>query len=180
MAYLSQILDDLGRHAGSYPAHFEFAEDRRRAEQDVTTMSKMLDPLTESFSKNPPMLLRLAILHVIGFNLDVPDSFPKAVGSFDRLLTLTPDDPSANYRYRSFLAATTRDGRAISYLERARSLGVEEVDYWLGVSYAITGNKLKAIENLEHYTKRVPTDEKANAMLDAIRNDRFEVKVGKH
>lgn len=180
IAYFSQILDDLGRHAGSYPAHFEFAEDRPRAEKDVTTISNLLDPLTENFSKNPPMLLRLAILHAIGFNLDIPDSFPKAVVAFDKLLSLTPDDPQANYRYGSFLATTTKDGRAIPFLERARSLGVQEADYPLGFSYAVAGNKAKAIENLERYTKRVPTDERAKAMLDAIRNDRFDVKVGAH
>ena len=31
VAYLTQILDDLGRHAGMYPPHFEFADDRQRA-----------------------------------------------------------------------------------------------------------------------------------------------------
>jgi predicted Zn-dependent protease len=125
------------------------------------------------------MLLRLAILHTIGFNLDIPDSFPKAVSTFDKLLSLTPNDPQANYRYGSFLAATTKDGRAIPYLEKARSLDVQGADYWLGLSYAVAGNKAKAIDSLERYTRRAPTDEKAIAMLEAIRNDRFNVKVEK-
>jgi tetratricopeptide (TPR) repeat protein len=179
IAPLSQILDDLGRHAGSYPPHFEFADDRQRAEKDLRAISDLLDPLTDNFSKNPPMLLRLAILHAIGVNLDVPDSYPKAVAAFDKLLDLIPNDPQANYRYGSFLAATTKDGRAIPYLEKARSLDVEGADYWLGFSYAVAGNKTKAIESLERYTKRVPTDEKAIAILDAIRNDRFHSKVEK-
>jgi tetratricopeptide (TPR) repeat protein len=176
---LSQILDDLGRHAGGYPPHFEFADDRKRAEKDVTTISNVLGPLTDNFSENPPMLLRVAILHAIGFNLDVPDSFPKAVSTFDKLLKLTPNDPQANYRYGSFLAATTKDGRAIPFLEKARSLDVEGADYWLGLSYAVTGKKAMAIDSLERYTKRVPTDEKANAMLEAIRDNRFNVEVKK-
>jgi tetratricopeptide (TPR) repeat protein len=176
---LSQILDDLGRHAGSYPPHFEFEDDRKRAEKDVTTISNLLDPLTDNFSENPPMLLRLAILHVIGFNLDIPDSLPKAVSTFDKLLRLTPNDPQANFRYGSFLAASTKDGRAIPFLEKARSLGVEGADYWLGLSYAVTGKKAKAIDTLERYTRRVPTDERAIAMLEAIRNNRFNVEVKK-
>jgi tetratricopeptide (TPR) repeat protein len=179
IVFFSQILDDLARHAGSYPPHFEFADDRQRAEKDVTAISDMLDPLTDNFSKNPPMLLRLAILHTIGFNLDVPDSLPKAVSAFDKLLSLAPNDPQANYRYGAFLAATTKDGRAIPYLEKARSLDVVGADYWLGLSYAVANHKAKAIESLERYTKRVPTDEKASALLDAIRNDRFNVKAEK-
>jgi hypothetical protein len=55
----------------------------------------LLDPLTGNFSNNPPMLLRLAVLHSIGHHLDVPDSFPKAVAAFDKLLALTPEDPQA-------------------------------------------------------------------------------------
>jgi predicted Zn-dependent protease len=125
------------------------------------------------------MLLRLAILHVIGFNLDIPDSLPKAVSTFDKLLRLTPNDPQANFRYGSFLAASTKDGRAIPFLEKARSLGVEGADYWLGLSYAVTGKKAKAIDTLERYTRRVPTDERAIAMLEAIRNNRFNVEVKK-
>jgi hypothetical protein len=176
IGFLSQVLDDLGRHAGGYPANFEFAEDRERAVNDVTTISKMLDPLTDNFSTSAPMLLRLAVLHTIGFNLDVPDSGQTARADFDKLLNLTPEDPQANFRYGAFLAATTRKGEGIPYLEKARSLGVANADYWLGWSYEVVGNKAKALENLEAYTKRVPDDVRAAAVLEAIRNDKFEIK----
>jgi hypothetical protein len=179
IGFLSQVLDDLGRHAGSYPANFEFPEDRQRAVNDVTTISKMLDPLTDNFANSQPMLLRLAVLHTIGFNLDVPDSFQSARADFDKLLVLTPEDPQANFRYGAFLAATTRKGEGIPYLEKARSLGVANADYWLGWSYEAVGNKAKAVENLEAYTKRVPNDVRAAEVLDAIRNDRVETKTMK-
>jgi len=177
IVYFSQILDDLERHARSYPPHFEFSDDQQRASRDVAAISQMLDPLTDNFSKNPPMLLRLGALHAVGFNLDVPDSFPRTVAVFDKLLSLTPDDPQANYRYGSFLATTTRKGEGIPFLEKAKGLGVADADYWLGWSYEKAGNKVKAIENLEAYTKRVPSDSRAAALLDAIRNDRVEFKT---
>jgi hypothetical protein len=177
IGFLTQVVDDLGRHAGNYPANFEFPDDRQRAVNDVTTISKMLDPLTDQFSNSAPMLLRLAVLHTIGFNLDVPDSFPAARTDFDKLLALTPEDPQANFRYGAFLAATTRKGEGIPYLEKARSLGAANADYWLGFSYEAVGNKAKAVENLEAYTKRVPDDVQASAVLDAIRNDKFEFKT---
>jgi hypothetical protein len=47
----------------------------------------------------------------------------------------------------------------------------------LGLSYQLTGDKAKAVENLESYTKRVPNDQDAARLLDAVRNDKVEVKT---
>ena len=179
LLYFSQLLDDLERHAGSYPPKFEFADDRQRAEHDVIAVSKMLDPLIDNPSTSPPLLLRLGVLHAIAFNLDVPDSFQKAGSAFNKLLSLIPDDPQANYRYGSFLAATTRKGEGIPFLEKAKSLGVVNADYWLGSSYALVGNKAKAIENLDAYTRRTPSDANAAKLLEAIRADKVEFKMMK-
>jgi hypothetical protein len=57
------------------------------------------------------------------------------------------------------LAATTRKGEGIPYLDKAKSFGVVNADYWLGWSCVSVGEKTKAIENLENYTKRVPGDQ---------------------
>jgi hypothetical protein len=177
--YFTQMLEDLERHAGSYPPHFEFADDRQRAERDITALSKMLDPLTDNFSKNPQMLLRLALLHAAGHNLDIADSAPQAIADFDKLLSLTPDDPQANFRYGAFLAATTRKGEGIPLLEKAKRLSVPEADYWLGLSYQLVGDRAKAIESLESYTQHAPNDRQAAVLLQAIRDDKFEIKTTK-
>jgi len=177
--YLSQILDDLVRHAGTYPPHFESADDRQRAEHDVTAISGVLDSLSQNFSHNPSMQLRLALLHAVGHNLDIPGSSEKAVAAFSTLLSLTPDDPQANYQYGAFLAATTRKGEGIPFLEKAKSLGVFGSDYWLGWSYEAVGDKSKAVANLESYTKRVPGDQKAALLLDAVRNDNVKFEERK-
>jgi tetratricopeptide (TPR) repeat protein len=172
VAYLSQVLDDLERHAGTYPVHFQLPDDRQRAERDVTAISGLLDPLSQDLAHSAPLQLRLGLLHAIGFNLDIPDSHEKAVRAFSTLMELTPNDPQANYRYGAFLAATTRKGEGIPYLEKAKGLGAVNSDYWLGWSYVAVGEKAKAIENLESYTKRVPADQRATQLLDAVRNDR--------
>ena len=177
IAYLSLILDDLSRHASTYPPHFESADDRKRAEHDVIAISGMLDPLADNFAHNPDLLMRLALLHAFGHNLDVPDSSQKAVAAFTALLKLQPDDPMANYRYGVFLASTTKSRDGIPFLEKAKSLGVVNAEYWLGLSYRLAGDKAKAVDNLEDYTKRFPTDANAARMLDAIRNDKVETKV---
>jgi TolA-binding protein len=49
-------------------------------------------------------------------------------------------------------------------------------DYWLGWSYEMIGNKAEALENLETYTKRVPSDQNAARVLDAVRNDKVDFK----
>ena len=179
VAYFAQVLDDLGRHAGMYPPHFEFADDRQRAARDVAAIAGLLDPLSQNFSNSPLLLMRLGMLHAIGHNLDVPGSAGKAVAAFSTLLKLTPDDPQANYQYGEFLAQTTRKGEGIPYLEKAKTLGVANADYWLGFSYQMAGNEAKALENLESYTKRVPSDQNAARVLDAVRNHRVEFKEGK-
>jgi tetratricopeptide (TPR) repeat protein len=177
IAYLSQILDDLSRHASSYPPQFESTDDRKRAEHDVSAISGMLDPLSDDFAHSPDLLMRLALLHAFGHNLDIPDSSQKAVAAFTTLLNLSPNDPMANYRYGVFLATTAKYGDGIPFLEKAKGLGVVSADYWLGVSYQLAGDKAKAVEHLERYTQRVPSDVNAARMLDAIRKDKVETKV---
>jgi hypothetical protein len=179
LQYLSQVIDDLGRHAAMYPPHFEFPEDRQRAESDVTAISALIDPLSQNFSNSAPLQLRLGLLHAIGFNLDIPGSYEKAGAAFSTLMKLTPNDPQANYQYGAFLAATTRKGDGIPFLEKAKALGVLNADYWLGMSYAVLGEKAKAVENLETYTKGVPSDQNAARILDAVLNDRFKVEEKK-
>ena len=66
-----------------------------------------------------------------------------------------------------------------SDLEKAKSLGELNADYWLGWSYVTMGDKAKAIENLETYNKRVPGDQKAAQILDAVRNDKVKFEVQK-
>ena len=75
------------------------------------------------------------------------------------------------------MASTAKAGDGIPYLEKAKGLGAVNADYWLGLSYQVAGDKAKAVENLENYVKRVPSDANAARMLDAIRNDKVETKV---
>jgi|HubBroStandDraft_1064217.scaffolds.fasta_scaffold07315_6 tetratricopeptide (TPR) repeat protein len=177
VAYLTQILDDLGSHASAFPPQFDSAEDRHRAEQDVSLLSNMLDTVAENFSHNPPLLMRLAVLHAIGHNLDIPGSGELAEATFKKLLEVAPNDGLANLRFGIFYAETaTKRADAIPYLEKAKALGVANADYWLGLAYISLGDKPKAIENLKSYTSRVPTDAKTAAMLDAVQNGKVESK----
>jgi regulator of sirC expression with transglutaminase-like and TPR domain len=63
-------------------------------------------------------------------------------------------------------------------LEKSKSLGAVNADYTLGLAYSAVGDKKKALENLEHYAKRVPDDGNAAKLIDAIRNGNIEMKKG--
>ena len=82
-----------------------------------------------------------------------------------------------NYRYGVFLAGTTKARiEAIPLLEKAKALGVVEAEYTVGPTYLSLGNKAKAMENLKSYTTRVPNDENAARVLDAVLSDKVETK----
>lgn len=173
---LNQVLEDLGAHAGTYPPSFDSNDDRHRAESDVMGIANLLDPMASSFARSPDMLLRLGLLHTIGHNLDLSESDSKANAAFKALLALSPDDPRGNLRYGMFLAGTTKVAEAVPYLEKAKSLGILVADYPLGIAYVALGDKTKALENLQSYSQRVPSDENAIKMIEALREGNVEMK----
>lgn len=175
--YFDQMLDDLGSHAYQWPVNFDSTDDRHRAEHDVVSFSTALDPLADNFAGSPRMLLRLAMLHAMGHNLDIAGSSDKAVAIFTKLLQVAPNDPRANLEFGAFYAKTTKVAEGIPFLEKAKALGAANADYWLGVSYMTQGEKAKALENLESYAKRVPTDANVERMIDAVRNDKVQNKT---
>jgi tetratricopeptide (TPR) repeat protein len=138
----------------------------------------MLDTLLSGHAANPKLLLRVGVLNGAGHKLDIRGADKKAIAAFTASLSQTPDDPAANYLYGMFLAGTTKQAEAIPLLEKAKSLGIADADYTLGIVYSGIGNKDKALENLEHYAKRAPKDTNAPKLIDAIRNGRIEHKQG--
>ncbi len=177
IALLDQMLDDLATHAYRWPVKFDSADDRNRAEHDVVSFSIVLDPLADNFTGSPRMLLRLAMLHAMGHNMDIAGSSDKAVALFTKLLQVAPNDPRANLEFGAFYAKTTKVAEGIPFLEKAKALGAANADYWLGVSYMTLGEKAKALENLESYAKRVPADADVQRMIDAIRNNKVQTKT---
>ena len=176
ISYFVQILNDLGSHAGNWPPPFDTVDDRHRAEHDVTVLSGLLDTVADNFH-DESLLLRLALLHSVGHNLDIPGSGEKAVAVFDKVIELWPNDLQANFRDGVFLAGTDKYRRnAIPLLERAKALGVVDADYPLGLTYMSLGEKAKAVENLKSYTTRVATDENAARTLDVVIHDKVEMK----
>jgi tetratricopeptide (TPR) repeat protein len=173
---LDKVLDDITIHNSSYPSNFDSQEDRRRAVSDVVELTRTFDILLRSAPPPAPVLLRAGVLYGLGHNLDIPGDDEKANKAFTTLLGISPDDPRANYLYGRFLASTMLVARSIPYLEKAKSLGVLNADYTLGLAYSAMNNRDKALENLEEYAKRTPNDMNVLKLIDAIRHGNIELK----
>lgn len=76
------------------------------------------------------------------------------MAAFTALLRQVPDDPRANFLYGKFLFDAGRPADAIPVFEKAKSLGIANADLFLGPAFGATGNKDKALENLEHVIAR--------------------------
>lgn len=174
--HLDQILNDLALHAKNYPAQFDTPQDRQRAVQDVKALSGMLDILVNGPSPNRELLVRAGFLNSIGHNLNIPGSAEKAASIFQRLLTAAPSDPRGNYMYGTFLAGAGKPKEALPYLEKALAVGVAEATYSLGMTYLALGDKQKALEYLEAYRQRNPTNANVAKLIDGIRNGKVEIK----
>jgi tetratricopeptide (TPR) repeat protein len=136
----------------------------------------MLDVLIKAPTVNLDLLLRAGFLNSIGHNLNIAGSGEKTTAIFQRLLTTSPSHPQGNYMYGTFLASANRPKEALPYLEKALSVGVIDAAYAIGMAYLILGDKNKALENLEGYKRRKPSDGNVDRLIDAIRNGKIEVK----
>lgn len=166
--YLDKMVADIAVHAGNYPVQFDSAADRTRAVADLILLSGMLEIVVNGPTPDGGLLLRYARLNRFGHNLDIPGATDKAEGSFKRLLAGQPDNPDANYEYGLFLASSGQAALAISYLEKAISLGVSEASYALGMSYLALGDRQKAIVQLQEYQRYHPKDGNVDKLLAAL------------
>lgn len=178
VVYLDQIVSDLYAHAGNYPPMFDSPEDRDRAELDVKLLSGILETVLKQPQPNLPLLLRSAEIDSVGHNLDVPNSGEKAVAAFTAYLKDSPDDGQATYLFGKFLSEADRVFEAIPLLEKAKSLGVPQATYTLGLTYLAAGYRQSALDNLEQYAKSAPEDTTVLKTIDAIRSGNVQVRPG--
>jgi tetratricopeptide (TPR) repeat protein len=176
LAYLDRMLNNLEAHARNYPPKFDNPQDRQRAVQDVKILSGMLDTLINPPAADPGLLARAAYLNSMGHNLDIAGSTEKTNSIFRRLLAAAPADPRGNYLYGTFLAGAGKPKEALPYLEKALAGGVIDAAYTIGVTYLALGEKARALENLEEYQRRKPSDENVGMIIEAIRNGKIEFR----
>lgn len=171
--YLDRILDDLARHAGNFPPQFDTQQDRLRATQDVKTLGKIFDIVTNGPAQNRELLVRAGVLNSIGHNLDIPGSAEKADTLFRRLLAEAPSDPRGNYLYGIFLAGSGRPKAALPYLNKALAGGMTDAGYSLGMAHLSLGDKTNALHHLTEYRRRKPNAVHIDTLIEAVKNGKI-------
>lgn len=174
-AYLDLILDDLALHARNYPATFDAPQDRERAVRDVAVVSNMLDRLVAGPNPDPELLRRAALVNFMGRNLEIIGSGEKADAAFRKLLAVAPADPRGNYLYGMFLAGSGKPKDALPYLEKARSLGIGDAAYSIGMVHFALGNKDKALESLKAYKLSHASDTTIDIIIEGISSGKLKL-----
>lgn len=174
LRYIDQVIDDLYGFAGSYPPSFETGTDANRARKEIAALTHVLDLGLQS-SPDRQLLSRAALLHRMGHNLDMPDSWKKAETLYQKLLAIAPDDLHANYQYGLFLAETGQSSQSLPYLERATRANYPPAYFTLALAYFATGDANKAKENLQVYLQHNANDKNAKALLEAMEDGRAQI-----
>jgi tetratricopeptide (TPR) repeat protein len=176
---IDKVVRDLAAHAKDYPPTFRSDEEKSRAVRDAAALVKVFDVLTAKKDADPELLLSAAFVDGIAHNLDVKGAAQKAIENYERVLKAEPDNAKANLQYGIFLAGTgSRQKDCIAYLEKALKLGVDDARYTLGLVHLTLGDKDKAIEYLEAYSKTQPKDERPQQIIEAIKSGRVKIDRG--
>jgi len=176
---LQATLDEVAAHAASYPPKFSTPEERAQIEDHLETLLKLTDKILDRYPDNKEVLFVKGTANAMGHNLDYPGSAERAMGAFERLLSLDPNDRRAAYSYGVFLSQTTLQAKAVPYLTKAIQLGEERAHYTLGVTYLGMGAIQDAIPEFEAYLKVDPENAKVQKLVSDLKSgkEKFHVKV---
>ena len=124
------------------------------------------------------MLHSIARLSWIAHNLDVPGAAAKADQHYRMLLAALPQKQRAGIQgeYGGFLASVGQTDAAVKMLNEAVQGGSERSRLPLGMALLSQGKKSESLKQLRIYVKKYPEDKRAAQLVDAVENDRFEVR----
>jgi tetratricopeptide (TPR) repeat protein len=174
---ISQVLDDLTAHAKDYPTKFRSKEERARAVRDAKKLQSVFDTLASKDDTDTQILFTAAILNGLAHNLDIEGAAQKAVIYYERILHREPENPKGNYYYGTFLASASRPKESLPYLEKALKLGVEQAGFSLGMAHLTMGDEAKALEYLESYSKRNPSNKEAKQLVENLKAGKIGFRV---
>ncbi|MGE5625866.1 MAG: tetratricopeptide repeat protein [Bacillota bacterium] len=176
MPVLDSFLATIADYVQISPPRFDNDAERADATDKLTHIITVLVGLDTGDNVDVNILRREAFAQSLACNLDIPGACQKTDFAYGRLLKRTPDEPTANYLYGSFLAAMPSKGKvAERYLQKSLKLGVKRANYNLGILYLSLGQKRKALGCLQKYAADYPDDANAAKLIADIK--RGEVKA---
>jgi len=185
-----QKLEAAWMRARNYPPTFTNVQEQAQTVQLVKFLIGLIAILTPQFELSGDAALRAARIYSMAYNLDLPEAFavnpshekkePQAIHYYELALKFNPNDAYAHWHYGAFLGSTdslSKIQEGAAHLERAVALGLTPAMYSLGLVYLQLGNRKGAIESLERYAQRTPSDKEAKKLLDTVRSSLIE-RVG--
>ena len=174
---VKSIYDDLARHAQNYPVDLRSDAERERARNDAGGLSVIMESVTVAPDAPTELLLLAARVHALAHNLDVPQAAGRATASFERILAREPDNAEANFHFGAFLAASDqRPKDAAACLEKAARAGIDAAWFSLGMLQLTQGDQEHALQSLETYTARMPSDTRTRKMVEGLRSGKLKFK----
>jgi tetratricopeptide (TPR) repeat protein len=174
---LEYFVDEIGKHAKSYPPTFIDQKERKNVElilKDLIKKTSKLIPL----SGNENLVFYSALLNTMGYNLDIEKTGQTADLLFAYLIQ---ESPKAEYYfyYGGFLGSVPpMQERAIPLLNKAIELGDTRAYYSLGFVYFSKGNNEKALENYKNYKKIDPNNEQVDIIMKGIEDNTAKAYKG--
>lgn len=172
-AALHAFVDDLFRHARSYPP--SFADDEEKAV--ATREAKALGEVLEIAIGNPDadvdhrLLLDAARLEVCAHNLDVAGAATRARRYFERILAKDAEHAEAHLHFGMHLVGLPGGAKdAVPHLEFARDHGQKVALRGLGLAHVMLGDRAKAIACFRAWAKEFEGDVGTARMIEALEN----------
>jgi tetratricopeptide (TPR) repeat protein len=177
---LYATLNEIAPHVRSYPPKFSSPEQRVQTEEHLKALLAELDKISDRYPDDTEILFIKGAANAMGQNLDYSGCADKAMGAYDRLLTLDPNNRRALYEYGGFLSGTTLLDKAIPYLDRAIQLGEERAHYTLAFTYLKKGDPQRALPEFEAYLKADPDNAIAKRFVADIRSGKESAHFIRH
>jgi tetratricopeptide (TPR) repeat protein len=165
--YIDRMLNDLSRHALTYPPRFDSESDKHRAITHVRQLAMIFDDV-EGLEGSSKLLWRAAMLHHMGFNLDVSASYESANMYYQSLLKLMPASGSGYYYYGIYLLDSARPVMAIEVLDKAIELGNTKALRPLGLAYLAMEDRAQALNTMNRYLELFPDDASLSALYESL------------
>lgn len=151
-----QLLEGQARH---YPPKFNNKNVRKGFETKLRQTSQFLDTYADKDNASYDVLLRAFKTSVMARNLDLGAQYTsKALKYGQRLLKMSPNNPTVNFWFGFNLSEGGGQREAIVYLDKAIKAGVQEAYLSAANNYLYLEQNKNAITTLRNYKVKYPEE----------------------
>ena len=165
-----QLVEGKARH---YPPQFTDRNERRGFESKLREISVQLDTLAANDNASYDVLIRAFKVSVMARNLDMGTQFTtKSLKYAQRLLKMSPNDPTTNFWFGFSLSEGGGQREAIPYLDKAMKANVQEAYLSAVNNYLFLEQRKNALTTLNNYKVKYPEETQVV--------DRLTMEIQKH